>query len=162
MGWAMDESVRARLFEPFFTTQAGKGTGIGLATVHDIVSSNGGLIQVQSEVRRGTRISVLRPIIVELPPESLQETSFHPHQTGKYFHSNPGKQHHDVSRGKSDGQFISTHYSQSAFARAAILARLEAISLRGRGMQIGTFQPSRTFRQWRGRNSSSGRNSSIS
>jgi len=62
-GVGMDESVRAQLFEPFFTTKAGKGTGIGLATVHDIVSSNGGVIHVQSEVRHGTRISVFLPIL---------------------------------------------------------------------------------------------------
>jgi signal transduction histidine kinase len=60
-GLGMDESVRAHLFEPFFTTKAGKGTGIGLATVHDIVSSNGGLIHVQSEVNCGTRINILLP-----------------------------------------------------------------------------------------------------
>jgi signal transduction histidine kinase len=82
-GLGMDESVRAHLFEPFFTTKAGKGTGIGLATVHDIVSSNGGLIHVQSEVNRGTRINILLPIVPESVPDSLPATSFHPTQNGE-------------------------------------------------------------------------------
>ncbi|MBZ5689698.1 MAG: PAS domain-containing protein [Acidobacteriia bacterium] len=82
-GLGMDESVRAHLFEPFFTTKVGKGTGIGLATVHDIVSSNGGLIHVQSEVNRGTRINILLPIVPESAPDSLQDTSFHPTHNGE-------------------------------------------------------------------------------
>jgi signal transduction histidine kinase len=81
-GLGMDESVRAHLFEPFFTTKAGKGTGIGLATVHDIVSSNGGLIYVQSEVNRGTRINILLPIAPERAPEFL-DPSFHPAHNGE-------------------------------------------------------------------------------
>lgn len=82
-GLGMDKSVRAHLFEPFFTTKAGKGTGIGLATVHDIVSSNGGLIHVQSEVNRGTRINILLPIVPESSPDFLQDTSFHPTHNGE-------------------------------------------------------------------------------
>jgi two-component system, cell cycle sensor histidine kinase and response regulator CckA len=82
-GLGMDESVRAHLFEPFFTTKAGKGTGIGLATVHDIVSSNGGLIHVQSEVNRGTRINILLPIVPAPAPEFLQDPSFHPTHNGE-------------------------------------------------------------------------------
>jgi len=81
-GHGMDESVRSHLFEPFFTTKPGKGTGIGLTTVHDIVTSNGGLIHVQSEPQRGTRISVLLPLIPNTVPQSVQETSFHPGQSG--------------------------------------------------------------------------------
>ena len=88
-GLGMDESVRAHLFEPFFTTKAGKGTGIGLATVHDIVSSNGGLIHVQSEVNRGTRINILLPIVPEPAPEFSESPGFHPAHNGEILSFQP-------------------------------------------------------------------------
>jgi two-component system, cell cycle sensor histidine kinase and response regulator CckA len=62
-GSGMDAATRARAFEPFFTTKGGQGTGIGLATVHDIVTSNGGLIHIDSLSKRGTRVSVLLPVV---------------------------------------------------------------------------------------------------
>ena len=64
-GSGMDEVTRTHLFEAFFTTKTGTGTGLGLATVYDIVTSNGGLIHVESAPACGTRVSVLLPLVPE-------------------------------------------------------------------------------------------------
>ncbi len=77
-GEGMDEVTRAHVFEAFFTTKAAKGTGLGLATVHDIVTSNGGLIHVDSALQRGTRVSVLLPLVPLSTPDFGETPDFHP------------------------------------------------------------------------------------
>jgi signal transduction histidine kinase len=59
----MDEETRARVFEPFFTTKArGRGTGLGLAGVRDMMRRAGGAVDVQSEVGAGTVVTLLFPV----------------------------------------------------------------------------------------------------
>ncbi len=61
-GVGMAPEVIAQLFQPFFTTKGvGKGTGLGLASVHGIVTSWGGSVDVHSEVGRGSSFSVYLP-----------------------------------------------------------------------------------------------------
>lgn len=60
-GCGMDESVKARMFDPYFTTKGKKGTGLGLSTVHAAVQNFGGRILVESAPGLGATFRVLIP-----------------------------------------------------------------------------------------------------
>lgn len=57
-----------RIFEPYFSTkEKTRGTGMGLAMVHGIINAQGGTIEVESEVGRGSRFIIRLPVVRNVP-----------------------------------------------------------------------------------------------
>lgn len=73
-GIGMTETVRENMFEPFFTTKERKGSGLGMPIIYAIVTRHSGTIEVDSEIGRGTKITIEWPrsaavsVIEEVPP----------------------------------------------------------------------------------------------
>ncbi len=73
-GTGMDTQTKNRIFEPFFTTkEKGKGTGMGLAAVYGAVRNHKGAVTVNSEVGRGTTITIYLPVTKQREPASAEK-----------------------------------------------------------------------------------------
>ena len=59
----MTEEVKNKIFEPFYTTkEVGEGTGLGLSITYSIIQKHKGLINVESELNKGTTFEIRLPI----------------------------------------------------------------------------------------------------
>jgi two-component system, cell cycle sensor histidine kinase and response regulator CckA len=97
-GCGMDAETRSRIFEPFFTTKKpGLGNGLGLATVHRIVTHEGGNIVVESESGKGTRVVVHLPRAgvsakcTPVPEPELATTSIPPRKIAQSRKAKPAR-----------------------------------------------------------------------
>ena len=73
-GSGMSPEVQAHVFEPFFTTKGpGHGTGLGLSTVHGVVTQCGGTIEVWSQPGQGSRFDLRFPVAHAVPTPAASE-----------------------------------------------------------------------------------------
>lgn len=75
-GTGIDESIRDRIFEPFYTTKGpDKGTGLGLSLVYGVVKTYNGFIDLDSEVGRGSTFTLYIPVYRESTAQKTDERS---------------------------------------------------------------------------------------
>ena len=72
-GEGIDPSLLPRVLDPFYSTKAGAGTGLGLPLVANFAAESGGGVALESELDRGTRVSIWLPIAVPEREEEVEE-----------------------------------------------------------------------------------------
>jgi CheY-like chemotaxis protein len=80
-GIGMSPEVRAKAFEPFFSTKdVGKGTGLGLSQIYGFVEQSGGTAEIDSQPGKGTTVSILLPRATGIasPPQPQPATAAAP------------------------------------------------------------------------------------
>jgi signal transduction histidine kinase/ActR/RegA family two-component response regulator len=79
-GTGIPQNIVDRIFDPFFSTTPGKGTGQGLPIVHSIIKDLGGIIHVNSTPGTGSVFEILVPMVTEIHEiESLERENTLPH-----------------------------------------------------------------------------------
>lgn len=63
-GCGVDSRLKDRVFEPFFTTKGAKGSGLGLSISHGIIKDHGGEIVFDSEIGKGTQVTIDLPLLL--------------------------------------------------------------------------------------------------
>lgn len=83
-GYGMSPETMEHIFEPFFTTKdVGRGTGLGLSTVHAIIRGHGGFVTCYSEVGRGTTFNIFLPAAESPDDRSLSTHGEEPLPQGR-------------------------------------------------------------------------------
>jgi CheY-like chemotaxis protein len=73
-GCGMPREVLARVFEPFYTTKdVGKGSGLGLPQVYGFAQQSRGKVAIESEVGKGTEVTLLLPRSLREPSAEIEE-----------------------------------------------------------------------------------------
>jgi signal transduction histidine kinase len=75
-GHGIEPAILARIFDPFFSTKPGEGSGLGLSICRDICREHGGDITVDSRPGEGTTVRVWLPVA---PSEVPHEPTTRPH-----------------------------------------------------------------------------------
>jgi len=130
-GQGMDETVRERIFDPYFTTKKqGQGTGMGLAVVHGIVKSHGGIVTVESELGKGSTFSAFFPANKSINKPKVHKPIFFPRGTEHILLVDDEAPLVEIERQMLESLGYSVEYRASSVeALAAFKAKPEAFDL---------------------------------